>query len=423
MIKFSVLCSILLIGAIASAQDYNQRSINIPPTLPTALKKSSLQTGWKSDLSFVAGNSLHNLLKSGAEKRLRLDAKIDEVYQAATGTYAPQYKTIFQYNANGYSSNMEDFEWDTAKSDWVVVTKNEFYYNKNGFLNRRVDSDYKSNSGEWVPSVKLDYGLDTLSRNGLINQFTYSSNTYTYVATKIFTFDNRDKPATAISYMENSDIGTWELSAKDNYTYNNAGELIRKRISFWNSSTGKWSPFWDMGFEYDVSGNVGVVTINSWKTSTLEFVPKIKQVFEYDLGQLFDNIMSPQSDLLIGEPVNNFVNKPLRSVNYKFLNNQWSVDGRTTYVYSGLTSGLNNTGQSSGISIYPNPTDGMVKIELKDANETGVVRLFDLAGKHLISKEFTGTVDLSIETLQGSVFIYTVQSKDQIYSGKIVLTH
>ena len=65
----------------------------------------------------------------------------------------------------------------------------------------------------------------------------------------------------------------------------------------------------------------------------------------------------------------------------------------------------------------------MVKIELKDANETGVVRLFDLAGKHLISKEFTGTVDLSIETLQGSVFIYTVQSQDQSYSGKIVLTH
>ncbi|MGV3697634.1 S8 family serine peptidase [Flavobacterium sp.] len=73
-------------------------------------------------------------------------------------------------------------------------------------------------------------------------------------------------------------------------------------------------------------------------------------------------------------------------------------------------------------SIYPNPTKGIVNVDIPSLTETATIKLFDLQGRQILSKE-TNQVHTSfgIENLQDGVYLVNIESEEASITKKIIL--
>ncbi len=73
-------------------------------------------------------------------------------------------------------------------------------------------------------------------------------------------------------------------------------------------------------------------------------------------------------------------------------------------------------------SVYPNPTKGIVNITIPALSETATIKLFDLQGRQILSKE-TNSVNTSfgIENLQDGVYLVNIENDEATVTKKIIL--
>lgn len=78
----------------------------------------------------------------------------------------------------------------------------------------------------------------------------------------------------------------------------------------------------------------------------------------------------------------------------------------------------------SGLKIYPNPTTGIVNIDLGNANldNKSVVKLYDVQGRIISTKEMNSSVDnINISNLSDGVYMITIENGTSKTTKKIVL--
>jgi subtilisin-like proprotein convertase family protein len=72
--------------------------------------------------------------------------------------------------------------------------------------------------------------------------------------------------------------------------------------------------------------------------------------------------------------------------------------------------------------VYPNPTKGIVNVSIPSLTNTATIKLFDLQGRQILSKE-TSQVNTSfgIESLQDGIYLVNIESGQASVSKKIIL--
>ena len=77
----------------------------------------------------------------------------------------------------------------------------------------------------------------------------------------------------------------------------------------------------------------------------------------------------------------------------------------------------------SGLKIYPNPTTGIVNIDLgASLSDTSIVNLFDIQGRIISTKEMNSSVDsINISNLSDGVYLLTIENGTSKTTKKIVL--
>jgi subtilisin-like proprotein convertase family protein len=79
----------------------------------------------------------------------------------------------------------------------------------------------------------------------------------------------------------------------------------------------------------------------------------------------------------------------------------------------------------SNLKIYPNPTNGIVNIDLGNQNleSKSVVKLFDIQGRIISTKEMNTTIDnINISNLSDGVYLISIENGSSKTTKKIVLT-
>lgn len=73
-------------------------------------------------------------------------------------------------------------------------------------------------------------------------------------------------------------------------------------------------------------------------------------------------------------------------------------------------------------SVYPNPTKGIVNVTIPSLSETATIKLFDIQGRQIFSKE-TNQVDTSfgIENLQDGIYLVNIGNDEGSITKKIIL--
>jgi hypothetical protein len=74
------------------------------------------------------------------------------------------------------------------------------------------------------------------------------------------------------------------------------------------------------------------------------------------------------------------------------------------------------------VTVYPNPSKGIINITLPETTEKSIVSLNDIQGRAIVSKETSGTTEvLNIENLQDGVYLLTIENGLNKVVKKIVL--
>lgn len=86
-----------------------------------------------------------------------------------------------------------------------------------------------------------------------------------------------------------------------------------------------------------------------------------------------------------------------------------------------LTSVNNQEQLENSISLFPNPTDGQLTLQLSQAIK-GQLTLFDLSGKTLLTRDINSTdtsIELDLESFPDHIYLYSILTEDgSLISGK-----
>ena len=111
-----------------------------------------------------------------------------------------------------------------------------------------------------------------------------------------------------------------------------------------------------------------------------------------------------------------------------YVNDPWNGDGGSINLFSidlcrvipsalGLTENV-----LSEVSVYPNPTKGIVNIFIPNNDEPSTISLYDLQGREILKKESTEmNTSLQIDTLQDGIYLVTIENLNGSVTKKIVL--
>jgi hypothetical protein len=75
--------------------------------------------------------------------------------------------------------------------------------------------------------------------------------------------------------------------------------------------------------------------------------------------------------------------------------------------------GINNI-EKSKFSVYPNPTDNLLTIELENTNGVFQIQLNDLTGKMIISKEIENHEQLNVSNLNEGIYLLTILKNGEV---------
>lgn len=88
-----------------------------------------------------------------------------------------------------------------------------------------------------------------------------------------------------------------------------------------------------------------------------------------------------------------------------------SGGGAFSYERSTASIGIDEAEAKSAIKLYPNPTTGLVKVDI-DSRE--VIKIYDLRGKEILTTELEPNESLDISRLHNGVYIFSIVGKGQL---------
>jgi len=126
---------------------------------------------------------------------------------------------------------------------------------------------------------------------------------------------------------------------------------------------------------------------------------------------------------------------PLSSLNTLPADGEWILrvfdhnneDGGTINSFSINLCSVQNalsvpTNPVTKMSIYPNPTKGIVNVSIPGLTDTAVIKLFDLQGRQILMKETSQVyTSFGIENLQDGIYMVNVESNNASVAKKIIL--
>lgn len=145
--------------------------------------------------------------------------------------------------------------------------------------------------------------------------------------------------------------GSWANQYKNTYTYNTNGVVIERLEEDWNGSSWENDDYYF--FNYDSVGKLTEILDKDWQGS---WVTRRRSIISY--------INGVQSEI----------------VKQELINSNWENKEKFVFLEpaTGITSAM---AKARSISVYPNPTNGLLQLNIPQADLGGNLTLHDIAGR------------------------------------------
>ena len=72
-------------------------------------------------------------------------------------------------------------------------------------------------------------------------------------------------------------------------------------------------------------------------------------------------------------------------------------------------------------AIYPNPSNGNVKINFESSNDKHTVEVYSVSGQKVFEKEYNNTSNASVSNLQKGFYLVTVTKEGKSTTKKLIV--
>lgn len=339
-------------------------------------------------------------------------------------------RTNFHYGNNNELIAYELF--NLVDPEFPIHLRDTLFYDSNGDCVKI--KNYQLIDGVWTYTYYIDYTYDDnhnrLSRenynsfDGGVNFDLGGRYEYTYENNRIVSFllyfmDDEfsrgtysygdDGTLRIVTEMQN-DLwggGGWSNSAATYYQYNNLGQCFRIDYQVWDNNDWYLSTY--RTFDFDEAGNTYISRICN-QTGIVD-----RRTYFFDLDTPIEEVIMPV------DPEGEFQWESFATRPLGYAWEAADVNGNLTYVcdysfdYCEVT-GINSLiADIQSMSIFPNPTTGIVRILQKDVQS---VEVLDMNGRVVMQQDHNcSTIDLS--SLSSGLYIMKAYDGQHWNVGKI----
>lgn len=334
----------------------------------------------------------------------------DEVYLELTWTGTGWDETsgrkyVYTYDANNHITVKILQFWDAAGDFWYNYDKYLYNYNSNGYVNEYTVQWWLNNN--WSSIGKELY---TLNNAGVITEIllqTWNNNTWGNSSMQVdivwHVWNGYFNEPEQESYLQKSwNSGVWEDSERMNTTYDAYGGWIQLEEYYSNNA---WVNASKLTTTCDTHCNFTGFTYEMWNGFAWTIDYGYNNILTYDSNDVIECIFQSYDHAL--------------SVWYNTDKEQYS-----NFIY---TQGIGDGGPfTKGISLFPNPTSGIINIEVNDKGlDIQSVEIVSLSGKVVYQQQLNKTslnaykVDLT--TCAKGVYFIKIHNSSGITTGKIIV--
>jgi hypothetical protein len=309
------------------------------------------------------------------------------------------------YNAQGMEIMSLYQTWNNGAWETIFGNRNLITNDQNGKM-KEMESQSMDSAGNWVSESKVVFTHNT---NGDINGaslFTMDNGTWTEMARIVnatFANNNFDFPTSYTIQMEVPVLG-WINVQRFSSTYNTNGKMLTSLSETFSPMTQQWQNSDRETYTYDSRNNQVLWVSDSWVNNAWLQTEGEKDSIVYNTNGGIDHQISQF-----------WVDSSSSWENY-----EWRINSFNN------TASIANASRISQYSIYPNPANEIVKIELQGLNAERVnISLVDITGRSVYNNNIVtngGLLNTSINTadLKSGIYIMQIQSGNQVLNHKIV---
>ena len=335
------------------------------------------------------------------------------IIEAIDSLFGQKNRNTYTYNAN----NKIELALNEVNygSGWQNYGKTEFSYT----ANTMVRKGYSWSSGAWkLNTTETTYG-DVAYPDSVIDAQTK----------KTYTYDASHNLLTYGEYKYSSQTSTYEPVKRENWMYT-GGKLTDIEGESWMQ--GAWEKTGKNKITYTSGGEIDSVKGLVWKNSVYENYSLTVHTYQGTKLKDFTNYNWNSGNW---NALNKFafvLNAQLNLDQVHFYINQGGIlkfVRRYRYYYESFNStlGIDNIAASSGINVYPNPASTALTFDVQNpSNQAQTLKIYDLAGKMLFEKpispnELTINLQVSDFTNDNGVYIYSISSNQNTFTGKFII--
>ncbi len=288
----------------------------------------------------------------------------------------------YMYNQSGNLIEKTEFNWSKNDQIWIPRSKEEWSFNENGFPTSHEHKTWSEESEDWVGNWKDEKSYDVNGRLIFEAYYQWDPESNSWIGREKY-------------WDEEKDIAG---PGKIEYGYDEAGNMILHASYAWSSRSNDWRGYeitsGKKEWEYDYDGRLNTETTFDWDYDLKDWIAQKRNVLEYDD---------------IGDPLLQYqYGRDPESEN-------WDIVLKYFYHYS----------QSSGslvlfsplISIFPNPTSGIINIT--GLTKPAKIKLYSVQGQLLISKN-QGVNNIDISDMPVGVYFLGLSS-DDLFMWKTII--
>ena len=379
--------------------------------------------------SGTRGGDLHHTMK--------FDTARMWTYDGTAGAFVGSTNTIETFDANNMLTSMTNQTWDAVTMAWVNVSKSLYFYtgsqlttmvyqtwdgtnwvnmyndvytyDPSGRLTQDVNGTWNALTAAFNPGTEWTYFYDASGNLIQKNQVSISGSVYTNVNQESMTYNASNK-MTSDTYSQWNGVA-YVADYMNAYTYDTAGNRLTAQYSTYNTTTSAWD-------------NVTLKTYSSF--SSMMPGMELDQVWDTTGGGSWVNSIQYTYTYNSNNQLTNSVGESWNVAGFwEFANG----DAKSNYYYESYsTTAVQNVVANGSVSIFPNPAQDVISINLKwNQAQSFTIAVFDMSGRMMSLTSVPATAQystmLSVNTLPAGNYIIKINGQNGQMTQQVVVAH
>lgn len=357
----------------------------------------------------------------------KLVVELWQMWDTLANNWVNDEQRTYTYNINSKMIESIKTVWDTILSGWVNVEKVENVFDTTLILTS-VTYNWNSSSSTWENSSKRDFIDYDINQNllELINYMWNSSiNNWEENMRFVNTYNGSGKTIQSLSYTW---LGSWDYNSKTTYNYDVNNNQIHNYRYSWNGST--WAPSSETFNVYDIYNQRIESRSYLWSQPLASMVEYYKSTQSYDLAGnvieqihfTWNTINSTWLNNLKWMNTYDIDNNVVQTFRYVWNDPSSIWDNSTWEVLCSSITNTNEVQDYNVIEIYPNPSNGLVFLDLQNKNlPIENITVFTLDGKVVFENNKFNNNTLDLTFLPNGIYYLTIKDESTTYRKKLVL--